>query len=122
MPSTAKEAPPQPDRVRSEFAGHPKVPLLAGPTPLHPLSGLGVALGIDLWVKRDDLTTLGGGGNKVRKLEFLMAEALAAGADTVLTPGSPQSNHCRLTAAAATACGLTCELFLSAPCDGFPAL
>ena len=70
-------------------------------------------------MKRDDLTAFGGGGNKVRKLEFLMAEALSADADTVLTPGSPQSNHCRLTAAAAAACGLACELFLSAPGEGF---
>ena len=65
------------------------------PTALEPLPRLGAALGIDLWVKRDDCTGLAGGGNKTRKLEFLLGEALAQGADTLVTQGAVQSNHVR---------------------------
>jgi L-cysteate sulfo-lyase len=65
-----------------------------------------------LWVKRDDCTGLALGGNKTRKLEFLMADALGQGANTVVTVGGVQSNHCRQTAAAAARLGLTCELIL----------
>ncbi|MER6923199.1 pyridoxal-phosphate dependent enzyme [Streptomyces spiralis] len=67
------------------------------------------ALGLgegDLWVKRDDLTGLGGGGNKVRKLEWTVGGALAEGADTLVTTGAAQSNHARLTAAAGARLGL----------------
>jgi D-cysteine desulfhydrase len=73
-----------------------------------------------LFVKRDDHMALGGGGNKVRKLEFLIGEALAQGADTLMTVGGLQSNHARLTAAAAAKAGLACELVLSqmVPRDG----
>lgn len=67
-----------------------------------------------LLVKRDDLTALALGGNKTRKLEYLIADALGKGADTVITAGGIQSNHCRLTAAAATLHGLRCELVLGA--------
>jgi L-cysteate sulfo-lyase len=67
-----------------------------------------------LWIKRDDLTGLALGGNKTRKLEFLLAEALALGCDTVVTAGAAQSNHCRQTAAAAAALGLSCHLALGA--------
>jgi L-cysteate sulfo-lyase len=66
--------------------------------------------GPQLWVKRDDCTGLASGGNKTRKLEFLMGEALALGAETVLTQGAVQSNHCRQTAAAATKLNMKCEL------------
>ncbi len=84
------------------------------PTPLEPLARLGAALGGPrLLVKRDDCTGLGLGGNKTRKLEFLMAEALARGADTVITTGGVQSNHVRQTAAAAAKLGLACELVLN---------
>jgi D-cysteine desulfhydrase len=65
-----------------------------------------------LWVKRDDLTGLAGGGNKARKLEHLCGAALAAGADTLLTGGAAQSNHVRMTAAAAAALGLGCVAVL----------
>jgi D-cysteine desulfhydrase family pyridoxal phosphate-dependent enzyme len=65
-----------------------------------------------LWIKRDDQTGLATGGNKTRKLEFLVGDALAAGADTLLTVGAIQSNHCRQTAAAAVRAGLACELIL----------
>jgi D-cysteine desulfhydrase len=67
----------------------------------------------DLWVKRDDLTGLGGGGNKVRKLEHLCHEALRAGATVLVTSGAAQSNHARLTAAAAARLGLGCVLVLA---------
>ena len=76
---------------------------------------LGAALGLApgrLWVKRDDLTGLAGGGNKVRKLEHLCADALAQGCDTLVTGGGRQSNHARLTAAAAAVLGLHCRLVL----------
>jgi D-cysteine desulfhydrase len=68
--------------------------------------------GIGLFVKRDDVMGLGGGGNKLRKLEFLLGDAIAQGADTIITVGGRQSNHARLTAAAAARYGLRCELVL----------
>lgn len=83
------------------------------PTPLEPMTRLSDALdGPELWVKRDDCTGLGGGGNKTRKLERLIASALGAGADTVITGGGLQSNHARQTAAAAARVGLKCLLVL----------
>ncbi|WP_234388576.1 pyridoxal-phosphate dependent enzyme [Streptomyces sp. AS58] len=90
-----------------------RVRLGTWPTPLEPAPRLAVALGLDaadLWVKRDDLTGLGGGGNKVRKLEWTVGAALAEGADTLVTTGSPQSNHARLTAAAAARSGIEAVL------------
>lgn len=82
-------------------------------TPLEPARRLSAHLGgPDIWFKRDDLLGLAGGGNKTRKLEFLVADALAQGADTLITVGAVQSNHCRLTAAAAAAEGLKCRLIL----------
>lgn len=86
--------------------------LIAGPTPLHPLPRLGADLGVELWIKRDDLTGLAFGGNKTRKLEFLVGDALARGADTLITSGAAQSNHCRQTAAAAARAGMECHLAL----------
>jgi 1-aminocyclopropane-1-carboxylate deaminase/D-cysteine desulfhydrase-like pyridoxal-dependent ACC family enzyme len=83
--------------------------LMLGPTPLQRADRLGRAVGLDagqLWVKRDDLTPLGGGGNKVRKLDHLCGAALEADADILVTGGGPQSNHVRLTAAAARHLGL----------------
>ncbi len=86
---------------------------LQAPTPLEPLRGLSTHLGgPDIWIKRDDLTPLGGGGNKTRKLEFLVAEALAQSCDTLITTGPLRSNHCRLTLAAAAREGLACRLVL----------
>jgi 1-aminocyclopropane-1-carboxylate deaminase/D-cysteine desulfhydrase-like pyridoxal-dependent ACC family enzyme len=85
------------------------------PTPVQPMDRLGAALGLPpgrLWVKRDDLTGLAGGGNKVRKLEHLCADALAQGCDRLVTGGGRQSNHARLTAAAAAHLGLGCTLVL----------
>ena len=84
-----------------------------GPTPLQPLPRLSAWLGgPTLWIKRDDQTGLAGGGNKTRKLEYLVADALAEGADTLITAGSVQSNHCRLTLAAANVEGMRCRLVL----------
>ena len=81
-------------------------------TPLEPAPRLSDALGIDLWFKRDDQLGLAGGGNKTRKLEFLVADALGGGADMLITTGAPQSNHARLTAAAAAKEGLRCRLLI----------
>jgi D-cysteine desulfhydrase len=85
------------------------------PTPVQPMDRLGAALGLPagrLWVKRDDLTGLGGGGNKVRKLEHLCADAIAQGCDTLVTGGGRQSNHVRMAAAAANHLGLACTIVL----------
>ncbi|MEM9137674.1 MAG: D-cysteine desulfhydrase family protein [Cyanobacteria bacterium P01_F01_bin.42] len=98
----------------------PRVSLGFFPTPLEPLSRLSNALqGPNIWIKRDDQTGLACGGNKTRKLEFLMADAIAQGSDTVITAGAAQSNHCRQTAAAAAKLGLHCHLLLggTAPSD-----
>jgi D-cysteine desulfhydrase len=94
-----------------------RVPLgVVSPTPVQPMDRLGAALGLEpgrLWVKRDDLTGLAGGGNKVRKLEHLCADALARGCDTLVTGGGEQSNHARMTAAAANRLGLACTIVLA---------
>jgi L-cysteate sulfo-lyase len=90
-----------------------RVELCHRPTPLESMPRLSDHLGGPrLFVKRDDCTGLALGGNKTRKLEFLMADALAQGANTVITVGGVQSNHCRQTAAAAARLGLKCELVL----------
>jgi D-cysteine desulfhydrase family pyridoxal phosphate-dependent enzyme len=97
-------------------AGIPLVDFAARQTPLQPLERLGAELGLkrgQLWVKRDDLTGLAGGGNKARKLEYLVAEALNQGCDTLVTTGAAQSNHVRATAAAARVHGLRCVAVLS---------
>jgi D-cysteine desulfhydrase family pyridoxal phosphate-dependent enzyme len=94
------------------------LPLAHGPTPLEPLDRLSDWLGGPrLLVKRDDQTGLALGGNKARKLEHLCAEALARGCDTLVTGGGPQSNHCRMTAAAANRLGLRCHLALAGPAE-----
>lgn len=91
----------------------PRVPLGFWPTPLEPLPRLSKLLGgPQLWIKRDDQTGLACGGNKTRKLEYLLADALAQGCDSVVTAGAAQSNHCRQTAAAAAKVGLDCYLLL----------
>jgi D-cysteine desulfhydrase len=81
-------------------------------TPLERLERTSAALGVDLWLKRDDLTGSELTGNKVRKLEFLLAEAVDQGADVVITCGGEQSNHCRATALAAARVGLSAHLVL----------
>src|SRR5438874_12531492 len=92
----------QPDRIRRARL----------PTPLEPAQRLSQQLGVELLVKRDDLTGATLSGNKIRKLEFLLAEALELGSDTVITCGGEQSNHCRATALAATELGLRSFLLL----------
>jgi L-cysteate sulfo-lyase len=104
----------------------PRFALLDGPSPLHHLPRFSAAVrrlanerghgGPDaIWMKREDLLPLAFGGNKVRNLEFLIGDALARGADTIITSGRRWSNHCRLTAAAAARAGLRAELVLSGP-------
>lgn len=91
----------------------PRIHLAHLPTPLEDLPRLSKALGGPrLLIKRDDQTGLASGGNKARKLEFTVAEAMRQGADTLITLGGVQSNHCRQTAAAAARCGLRCILVL----------
>jgi D-cysteine desulfhydrase len=95
------------------LARYPRRRYTEGWTPIEKLDRLTRALGgPDIYIKRDDLLGLAGGGNKTRKLEFLVADALAKGADTLITVGAVQSNHCRLTLAAAVKEGLKCRLLL----------
>ena len=97
----------------TEAAGLPRFPLAILPTPLVRARRLEAALhSPPLWVKRDDLTGFGFAGNKARKLELLVADALRQGCDVLVTGGGPGSNHCRDTAAAAQVAGLDCELVL----------
>ena len=91
-----------------------RVSLGVFPTPVQKLSNISRHLGVNVYVKRDDMTGLGLGGNKVRKLEFLMAQAKAQGAQVVFTTGGAQSNHAMLTAAAARKMGMTPILILKA--------
>ncbi len=99
-------------------------PLVAVPhTPVHPLPRLASALGLgkdQLWVKREDLTGLAGGGNKARKLELFAEQATSGGYEVLVTGGGPQSNHARITAAAAALLGLDCELVLRRPDPRWP--
>ena len=90
----------------------PHIPLGLFPTPIHRLDHISSLLGTNVYIKRDDLSGLGLGGNKVRKLEFLLAEAKAQGAEVVFTTGGAQSNHAMLTAAAAGKLGMTPILIL----------
>ena len=96
--------------------------LSAYPTPLQSLERFPRVFDAcpTLWIKRDDLTSLAMGGNKVRKLEFLLAEAQSQGAQTTITAGGPQSNHCRLTAAACAQLGLDCHLVLGGSAEPIP--
>lgn len=96
-----------------DLTAFPRIRLGHLPTPLEPMTRLTEALGgPEIWIKRDDCTGLSTGGNKTRKLEFLMGEALAQQAEIVVTHGATQSNHARQTAAAAARLGLGCHLLL----------
>ena len=90
----------------------PRLPLAHLPTPLGKPRRLAASLGVDLWVKRDDMTSGPEAGNKIRKLEVLVAHALEEGADTLITCGGVQSNHARATAIVAASLGLRCVLYL----------
>ena len=95
------------------LAKFPRLRFAHLPTPLEPMTNLSRVLdGPNIWVKRDDCTGLAGGGNKTRKLEFLMADAEQQGADTIITQGAVQSNHARQTAAIAAKLGYECHLLL----------
>lgn len=99
-----------------------RVELARLPTPLTPLLRRSAELGnAKLWIKRDDLTGLELSGNKIRKLEYILGEAIESGCDTIVTEGAPQSNHCRATAAAAARLGLHAHLLLlGEPADEQP--
>ena len=90
----------------------PRIPLAVLPTPIQKLENISRLLGTNVWIKRDDLTGIGLGGNKVRKLEFLLADAKRQGAEIVFTTGGAQSNHAMLTAACAKKQGMTPILIL----------
>ena len=90
----------------SGLPARPRVALVTAPTPLHPAPRLSAALGTEVWFKRDDLTGLGLGGNKVRGLEYLLGDALERGCDCLVTGAGPQSNWAMLAALAARRCGL----------------
>ena len=106
--------------ARMDLSRFPRRRYSAGPTPIEPLPHFSAALaaqcpggrGPEVWIKRDDQLGLFPGGNKTRKLEFLVADALAAGADTLITCGAPQSNHCRITLSAAVKEGLRCRFVI----------
>lgn len=87
-----------------------KVSLVDGPTPFEHLKGVSADLGVNFYIKRDDMTSLGTGGNKLRKLEYLLADAKAQGATMLLTVGGAQTNHGRLTAAVAAKHGMKCAI------------
>ena len=96
-----------------KLTNFPRVRITHGPTPLEFMPRMTEALGgPNLYIKRDDCTGLGSGGNKMRKLEFLMADAVKHGADTIITQGATQSNHARQTVAIAAKMGMKCEILL----------
>jgi D-cysteine desulfhydrase family pyridoxal phosphate-dependent enzyme len=109
-------------RVRGALSRQPRFPLATLPTPIYEATRFREALGGPtrcprILIKRDDLTTLGLGGNKARKLEYLVADAKAQGATTLITTGAVQSNHARMTAAAACVAGMRCVLVLTTTRD-----
>lgn len=101
-----------------EFKLPERLPLCHLPTPIEPLPRLSALLkGSELYIKRDDLTGLAEGGNKARKLEYLLAEAQSQGCNHIITSGYSQGNHCRLTAAAASRLGMGCSLVFQGKCQ-----
>ncbi|WP_019210331.1 D-cysteine desulfhydrase [Yersinia massiliensis] len=101
--------------LQHKLAQFPRLDLVGNVTPLEKLSRLSDYLGREIYIKRDDVTPLALGGNKLRKLEFLAADALSQGADTLVTAGAIQSNHVRQTAAVAAKLGLHCVALLENP-------
>lgn len=99
--------------IEEALSRYPRVSLTRTPTPLQQLPHLSQHLGVNVSIKRDDLTDLTLGGDKPRKLEYEIAQAQAQGADTLVTCGSTQSNHARLTTAAARKVGMQCAVVLS---------
>src|SRR5581483_11638461 len=120
-PPGLRAAGSNPARPPGAAPGPAPLPLAQRPTPVETLDRLTDWLGGPrLLIKRDDQTGLALGGNKARKLDHLCAEALALGCDTLVTGGGPQSNHCRMTAAAANRLGLHCHLALAGDAPGRP--
>jgi len=112
---TSRDAAAAREKLHRRLEKFPRLPLTTLPTPLHRLENLSSRLGgPDIWMKRDDLTGLAFGGNKSRKLEFILPDAKAQGADTLVTWGGLQSNWCLQTAAAARKSGLNAALILFA--------
>ena len=99
--------------IESFLQHTPRVKLMPAPTPLHPLHTPAPREDVSLWIKRDDMTGIGPGGNKIRSLEFILGEALEAGATKILASGPVQSNLCALTAAACARVDLPCELVIN---------
>ncbi|MFI5296858.1 MAG: 1-aminocyclopropane-1-carboxylate deaminase/D-cysteine desulfhydrase [Polyangiales bacterium] len=102
----------EPAALRASLEALPRLRLAHLPTPLLKVRALDDRLGCDVWIKRDDATAGAEAGNKIRKLELLLADALARGCDTVITCGGVQSNHARATALLAARLGLRCVLLL----------
>ncbi|KFK98230.1 MULTISPECIES: D-cysteine desulfhydrase [unclassified Serratia (in: enterobacteria)] len=103
--------------LQQRLAQFPRLDFVGLATPLEKLSRLSDYLGREIYIKRDDVTPMAMGGNKLRKLEFLAADALRLGADTLVTAGAIQSNHVRQTAAVAAKLGLRCVALLENPID-----
>ncbi|MGF6191162.1 D-cysteine desulfhydrase [Serratia sp. 2723] len=103
--------------LQQQLAQFPRLDLVGSATPLEKLSRLSDYLGREIYIKRDDVTPMAMGGNKLRKLEFLVADAVRQGADTLITAGAIQSNHVRQTAAVAAKLGLQCVALLENPID-----
>ncbi len=103
--------------LQQQLAQFPRLDFVGSATPLEKLSRLSDYLGREIYIKRDDVTPMAMGGNKLRKLEFLAADALRQGADTLVTAGAIQSNHVRQTAAVAAKLGLQCVALLENPID-----
>lgn len=103
--------------LQQQLAQFPRLDLVGSATPLEKLSRLSDYLGREIYIKRDDVTPMAMGGNKLRKLEFLAADAVRQGADTLVTAGAIQSNHVRQTAAVAAKLGLHCVALLENPID-----
>ncbi len=101
--------------LQQRLAQFAKIDLLNASTPLNRLNNLSRKFGREIYIKRDDMTPLAMGGNKLRKLEFLMADALAKKAKIIVTAGAIQSNHVRQTAAVAAMHGLECVALLENP-------
>jgi len=98
--------------LKKKLGAFPRIPLSLTPTPCHRLNHISDQYGVEIFCKRDDLTGFGFGGNKSRKLELLIAEALEHSCDTIVTSGGIQSNFCRITAAAGAYAGLAVHLLL----------
>jgi D-cysteine desulfhydrase family pyridoxal phosphate-dependent enzyme len=105
-------------RLKQRFAELPRAGLISRPTALERWTRASEALGVELFVKREDTSGIGGGGNKLRKLDLIVGAAMRRGVDWLITTGGPQSNHARLTAAVAAKLGMGCSLMLRGPWDG----